>query len=77
MDPEIVVSSLTLIPLRAKLAEREIAGKPASEESIKRASQIAAAEIAALAEKDSAYERTLVEITVARTLRSIIEGAPI
>jgi len=75
MDPEIVVSSLTLVPLRAKLAEKEIAGRPANEDSIKRASQIAAEEILALAKKDNAYERTLIEITVARTLRSIMEGA--
>jgi len=75
VDPEIVVSSLTLIPLRAKLAEKEIAGKPANEESIKKASQLAAQEILEQAEKDNAYERTLIEITVARTLRSIMEGS--
>ncbi|HEY2382059.1 MAG TPA: FAD binding domain-containing protein [Terriglobia bacterium] len=75
VDPEIVVSSLTLVPLRAKLAEKEIGNKPASESSIKRASQIAADEILAMAEKDNPYERTLIEITVARTLRSIMEGS--
>jgi aerobic carbon-monoxide dehydrogenase medium subunit len=75
MTPEIVVSSLTLIPLRAKLAEKEIAGKQANEDSIKKASQIAADEILSMSKKDNAYERTLIEITVARTLRSIMEGA--
>jgi CO/xanthine dehydrogenase FAD-binding subunit len=74
-EPEIVVSSLTLIPLRAKNAEKEIEGKPANEASIKRAGEIAAEEILAYAEKDNAYERTLIEITVARTLRSIMEGS--
>ena len=74
-DPEIVVSSLTLIPLRAKLAEKEIVDKPANEASIKRAAEIAANEILGMAEKDSTYERTLIEITVARTLRSIMEGS--
>ena len=73
--PEIVVSSLTLIPLRARAAEKEIVDKPANEFSIKRASQIAADEILAMSEKDSTYERTLIEITVARTLRSIMEGS--
>jgi len=73
-SPEIVVSSLTLIPLRVKLAEKEIVDKPASEGSIKRASQLAAEEILAMAEKDNPYERTLIEIAVARTLRSIMEG---
>lgn len=73
--PEIVVSSLTLIPLRAKLAEKELVDKPANEFSIKKAAEIAADEILAMAEKDSAYERTLIEITVARTLRSIMEGS--
>ncbi len=75
LDPEIVVSSLTLVPLRAKLAEKEIAGKPANEESIKKASQVAAEEILTYAKKDNPYERTLIEITVARTLRSIMEGS--
>src|ERR1051326_852247 len=75
LDPEIVVSSLTLIPLRAKLAEKELAGKPANEESIKKASEIAAEESLAVAKKDNPYERTLIEITVARTLRSIMEGS--
>src|SRR6266850_1811088 len=73
--PEIVVSSLTLVPFRVKGAEKEIAGKPANEFSIKKAGEIAADEILALAEKDNAYERTLIEITVARTLRSIMEGS--
>jgi carbon-monoxide dehydrogenase medium subunit len=74
-DPEIVVSSLTLIPLRARQAEKEIVDKPANEGSIKRASEIAADEILAMSDKDDPYERTLIEITVARTLRSIMEGA--
>ena len=73
-EPEIVVSSLRLIPLRARLSEKELAGKPANEESIKKASEIAAEEILTLAKKDNAYERSLIEIAVARTLRGIIEG---
>jgi len=74
-EPEIVVSSLTLIPVRAKQAEKEIAEKPATEGSVKRASEIAAEEILAMSEKGNPYERTLIEIAVARTLRSIMEGA--
>jgi carbon-monoxide dehydrogenase medium subunit len=74
-EPEIVVSTLTLVPLRAKQAEKEIADKPANEGSIKRAAQMAAEEILAMAEKDNPYERTLIEIAVARTLRSIMEGS--
>jgi carbon-monoxide dehydrogenase medium subunit len=75
IDPEIVVSSLTLIPLRARLAEKEIVNKPANEASLKKASEIAAGEILSMAEKDNGYERNLVEITVARTLRGIMEGS--
>ena len=75
IDPEIFVSSLTLIPMRSKMAEKEVGGKPASEASIKRASQAAASEVGELAEKHNAYERTLIEITVARTLRSIMEDS--
>jgi len=73
MDPEIFVSSLTLIPVRSRTAEKEVAGKAASESSIKRASQAAADEMGELASKHNAYEHTLIEITVARTLRSIME----
>lgn len=75
MGPEIVVSSLTLVPLRSKGAEKELAGKSATEESIKRASAIAAAEILELSDSDNSYERALVEIAVARTLRGILEGS--
>jgi CO/xanthine dehydrogenase FAD-binding subunit len=74
VDPEVVVSSLTLVPMRSKEAEKEIAKKVANEASIKKASQLAATEILALADTDSPYERSLIEITVARTLRSIMEG---
>jgi carbon-monoxide dehydrogenase medium subunit len=74
-SPEIVVSSLTLVPQRAKQAEKEIAGKPANEFSIKKASVVAADEILAMSQKDNSYERTLIEITVARTIRSIMEGS--
>jgi len=75
IDPEIFVSSLTLIPLRSKSAEKEVGGKAASEIAIKRASQAAASELGELAEKHNAYERTLIEITVARTLRNIMEDS--
>ncbi len=74
-DPEIVVSSLSLIPLRTKNAEKEIQAKAASEESIKKASTIAAAEILELADSTNGYERSLIEIAVARTLRMIMEGS--
>jgi carbon-monoxide dehydrogenase medium subunit len=74
LDPEIVVSSLSLIPLRSKSAEKEIAGKTASEASIKGAASVAAQEIGSYAEKHNAYEHTLIEIAVARTLRDIMEG---
>lgn len=76
LDPEIVVSSLTVVPLRSKNAEKEIAGKEASEASIKGAASVAAAEIGAYAEKHNPYEHMLIEIAVARTLRDIMEGSP-
>jgi carbon-monoxide dehydrogenase medium subunit len=74
-DPEIVVSSLALIPLRTKSAEKEIHGKAASEDSIKRASQLAATEILELGDSKNGYERSLIEIAVGRTLRMIMEGS--
>ena len=74
LDPEVVVSSLTVIPIRSKNAEKELAGKPLSEATIKSAATKAAEELASLAEKKSAYENTLVEIVVSRTLRDIAQG---
>ena len=74
MDPEFVVSSLTVIPVRAKTAEKELAGKAISELTIKSAAARAVEEIAAVTEKKSPYENTLVEIVVSRTLRDIAEG---
>jgi aerobic carbon-monoxide dehydrogenase medium subunit len=74
-DPEIVVSSLSLIPLRSKLAEKELHGQPASEDGIKRAATIAANEILEMGDSKNSYERSLIEITVARTLRTIMEGS--
>jgi CO/xanthine dehydrogenase FAD-binding subunit len=75
MDPEIVVSSLTVIPLRSKAAEKELAGKPVSETTIKASASKAAEEIGSQGEKQSAYENTLIEIAVSRTLRDILEGS--
>jgi len=74
MDPEIVVSSLTAIPLRSKAAEKEIAGKAISEATIKSAATKAAEEISAFAGKQNAYDNTLIEIAVSRTLRDIASG---
>ena len=76
LDPEIVVSSLTVVPIRSKSAEKAIAGKPASDATIKGAASIAAEEIGSYAGKPNAYEHTLIEIAVARTLRDIMEGTP-
>ena len=74
-EPEIVVSSLSLIPLRTKQAEKQIEGVPASEDGIKRAASLAADEILTLADSRNGYERSLIEIAVGRTLRSIMEGS--
>jgi len=74
MDPEIVVSSLSVIPLRSKAAEKELAGKIISEETIKNAATKAAEEIGSFAEKHTAYDNTLIEIAVSRTLRDIVQG---
>jgi CO/xanthine dehydrogenase FAD-binding subunit len=75
MDPEIVVSSLSLTPLRSTAAEKEIRGKPASEQIIRSAAQQAAAEIGAISDGQNIYEQRLIEITVSRTLRDIMEGS--
>ena len=74
-NPEIVVSGLSLIPLRTKSAEKELNGQVAGEDAIKRTAAIAAAEILELGNSEDGYERSLIEIAVARTLRSIMEGS--
>jgi CO/xanthine dehydrogenase FAD-binding subunit len=74
-EPEIVVSSLSLIPLRTKLAEKEIDGRTVSEDGLKRAASVAATEVLELSDSKNAYERSLIEIAVGRTLRSIMEGS--
>jgi len=74
-DPEIVVSSLSLIPVRTSSAEKELNGHTASEEAIKRAAGIAATEILELSDSKNTYERSLIEIAAGRTLRSIMEGS--
>jgi CO/xanthine dehydrogenase FAD-binding subunit len=66
---------LSLIPIRSEAAEKEIRGKVASEEIIRSAAQQAAAEIGAISEGQNLYEQRLIEITVARTLRDIMEGS--
>ncbi|HEX4999215.1 MAG TPA: FAD binding domain-containing protein [Terriglobia bacterium] len=75
MEPEIVVSSLSLIPQRSTAAEKEIKGKAASEQIIQAAAQQAAAEISAISNGQNVYEQRLIEITVSRTLRDIMEGS--
>ena len=74
MDPEIAVSSLTVLPIRSKAAEKELAGKALSEVTLKSAAVKAADELASFADKKNAYENTLVEIVVSRTLRDSAEG---
>jgi len=75
LDPEIVVSSLTGIPIRLKAAEKELAGKVVSDATVKSTAVKAAEELASYSDKKNAYENTLVEIVVSRTLRDIAEGA--
>ena len=62
---------------RSKAAEKELAGKPIGEATIKAAASKAAEEIGSHAEKPSPYENTLIEIAVSRTLRDISEGAAV
>ena len=67
---------MTVVPIRSKTAEKELAGKLVSDLTIKSAATKAAEEIGSHTEKKNAYENTLVEIVVSRTLRDIAENAP-
>jgi aerobic carbon-monoxide dehydrogenase medium subunit len=74
-EPELVVSSLSLVPLRTATAEKELEGHAANEDIIQRAASAAATEILDLADSKNTLERSFIEIAVARTLRSIMEGS--
>lgn len=73
-DVEIVVSGSSLIPLRVQEAEKCLLKQTVTEKTVQDAVGAAATEILALMGDTKPQERTLIEITVGRTLRDIVSS---
>jgi carbon-monoxide dehydrogenase medium subunit len=72
IDPEIVVSSSTVIPVPAPNASRSLVRQALTDANVKKAAEIAAGEMLELTGQengDDPYERSLVEVAVARAVR--------
>lgn len=74
-EPQIFVSSSTLIPVFAPLASKVMSRRLLSDNNVKMIAEQAAAEIMALTgvEKD-AYESSLIEVAVSRAIRRVNEA---
>lgn len=75
VDPQIAVSSSTIIPVPVPGASKSIARQPLTEANIKKAAEIGAAEMLELrgTDEDDPYERSLIEVAVSRALRRVLE----
>jgi CO/xanthine dehydrogenase FAD-binding subunit len=75
LDPEIAVSSSTLIPVFVPRASRALLRQSLSDANVKNAAGIAAVEMMELegSEEDDPYERSLIEVAVSRALRRLLE----
>lgn len=77
VDPEIAVSSSTVIPVMAPAASKALTRQALTEANVKRAAEVAAREMLELAGleegEDDPYERSLIEVTVSRAVRRLLE----
>jgi carbon-monoxide dehydrogenase medium subunit len=76
LGPEIAVSSSTLIPVLAPRASKSLARQALTDANIKRTAETAAAEMLELAgmeDEDDPYERSLIEVAVARAVRRVLD----
>ena len=79
LNPEIVVSSSTVIPIRAQKGEKALNRQTLTDVNVKVASEASAAEMIEIShlEEDDAYERSLIEVAVSRAIRRLQEGPPL
>ncbi len=74
VDPEIVVSSSTVIPVHAPTASRALNRQALSEKNVKRVAAIAAEELLEMADlEEDPYEQSLIEVAVSRAVRRVNE----
>ena len=74
MEPEIVVSSSTVIPVRCPAASKALSRRPLGDNNVKKAADIAAEEMLEFAEvEDDPYESSLIEVAVSRAIRRVNE----
>lgn len=70
VEPQIIVSSSTIIPVLTPEASRSLARRPLNEPNIKNAAEVAAEEMLEMADlDDDPYESSLIEVAVSRALR--------
>jgi carbon-monoxide dehydrogenase medium subunit len=77
LDPEIAVSSSTVIPVPVPRASKLLARQALTDANVKKAAETAAAEMLEMAEIEDGgdpYERSLVEVAVSRALRRLLES---
>ena len=77
IDPEIIVSSSTVIPVPAPRASKALVREALTEANVKKAAEIAASEMLELTGieegEDDPYERSLIEVAVSRAVRRVLE----
>ena len=75
VEPEIIVSSSTLIPVHAPAASRALNRQPLNDINVKRVAAVAALELLEMADvEEDVYERSLIEIAVSRAIRRVNEA---
>ena len=75
-DPQIVVSSSTVIPVSVPAASRALARRALSEGNVKIVAEIAAKEMLEFAGlEESPYDSSLIEVAVSRAIRRVTDSA--
>jgi CO/xanthine dehydrogenase FAD-binding subunit len=74
IDPEIVVSSSTIIPVRAPVASKALDRQALTFKNVKRVAEVAAVEMLEVAGlREDPYESSLVEVAVSRAISRVNE----
>ena len=75
MDPEIVVSSSTVIPVHAPAASRALNRQTLNDRNVKMVAAVAAGELLEMAGiEEDVYEQSLIEVAVSRAIRRVNEA---
>ncbi len=75
LDPQIIVSSSTVIPVHAPSASRALNRQTLTDKNVKMVAAVAAAELLEMADvEEDAYEQSLIEVAVSRAIRRVNEA---